>query len=120
MGRNPDGLPRLCEMRHFNVVVQVALPRTARVEASQFDHVAGYFVNVGAWAEAPEQAERLAREIALRPDAQSSWVPPEGSTVAGCEVEETSVGEEPPTSARVAFVSGRAFYPRKRWWQFWQ
>jgi hypothetical protein len=107
-------------MRHFNVVVEVALPRTARVESSQFGHMAGYFVNVGAWAEVPEQAEGLAREVALRPDAESSWVPPEGSIVAGCEVEETSVEEDPPTSARIGFVSGRAFYPRKRSWHFWR
>ena len=81
----------------------------------------GFFVNVGAWAPSPESAARLARERAMAPDPGTGWSPPGGSTIGDCEVDETMPPEgTPPDFPQVASTSGRAFYPRKRWWQFWR
>jgi hypothetical protein len=108
-------------MRHYNAVVRIELPDGWAAEMNpEFRQVAGCFINIGVWAEDEESAARLGAHDALYGEPRSGWFPPQGSTVASCEIERTLVEAPEPCEPGVVFRSGFIFYPRRRWWQFWR
>jgi hypothetical protein len=81
--------------------------------------VGGYFRSIGVDACSPEEAAGVARRVAVEPDGESGWKPPETCAIGEVEVA-LSEGHDRSGPDGVFFKSGRVFYPPKRWWQFWK